>query len=80
MSRKPNTRQVVPKGDGTWNVKDPNASRASSNHRTQAEATERARTILNNSGGGELTVRGRNGQVRQKNTVAPGNDPYPPKG
>ena len=35
--------------------------------------------MLGNQGGGELIVKGRNGQFRSKDTVFPGNDPLPPR-
>ena len=37
-----------------------------------AEAMTRAREILRNLGGGELIVKGRDGQIRLKDTVAGG--------
>lgn len=74
----PNRRHVVPTEDG-WAVRAPGASRASSKHDTQAEAINAARRIVGNSGGGEVTVHGRNGQIRDSDTVAPGNDPNPPR-
>jgi hypothetical protein len=38
------------------------------------------KAMLGNQGGGEITVQGVNGQFRQKDTVAPGNDPTSSKG
>ena len=35
--------------------------------------------MLGNQGGGELIVKGVNGQFRSKDTVFPGNDPFPPR-
>ncbi len=35
--------------------------------------------MLENQGGGELTVKGRDQKIRSKDTIAPGNDPHPPK-
>lgn len=77
----PNRRTASPGGpaDRPWQVVAPGAERASSLHRTQREAVERAREIVANSGGGEVTIKGRNGQIRDSDTVAPGNDPSPPK-
>lgn len=63
-------RHVVPNPGGGWDVKAENAKRASSHHETQAEAIERAREIIRNKGGGELSVHGEDGQIRQKDTVA----------
>jgi hypothetical protein len=74
-----NRRNVTPSGDGNWAVHRPGASRASSVHRTQAQAIERARESLENTGGGELTVHGRDGRIRDSDTIAPGHDPNPPK-
>jgi hypothetical protein len=55
------------------------SSRASSVHKTQKEAADKAKTMLQNSGGGELSIKGIDGKIRSKDTVPPGNDPNPPK-
>jgi hypothetical protein len=72
-------RTVSRRSDGTWANKRNDASKASSLHNTQREAEEAARQMLQNQGGGELTTLGVNGQIRSKDTIAPGNDPNPPK-
>jgi len=36
-------------------------------------------TLLGNQGGGELSIKGRDGRIRSKDTIAPGNDPFPPR-
>jgi hypothetical protein len=72
-------RTISRRADGTWENKRNDASRASSIHRTQANAIDAARGMLGNRGGGELTVKGRNGRIRSKDTIAPGNDPFPPR-
>jgi hypothetical protein len=74
-----NNRHVVPNKDGGWDVKAPSASRASAHTDTQAQAVNRAREIVHNAGGGEVRIHGRNGQIRDSDTVAPGNDPNPPR-
>ena len=74
-----NNRHVVPNPDGGWDVKKPGADRASSHHRTQREAEQRAKEIVRNAGGGEVRIHDRKGQIRDSDTVAPGNDPHPPK-
>lgn len=66
--------------DDGWAVTKPGSDRASAVLPTQAEAITRATEILTNDGGGELRVHGRNGQLRDQRTIAPGNDPHPPKG
>ena len=77
MSR--NQRHVIPSPRGGWDVKKPNASRASSNKPTQKEAIARAREILSNDGGGELVIHRSDGTIRDSDTVPPGNDPFPPR-
>lgn len=74
-----NERHVTPNPDGGWDVVKPGANRASSHHDTQAQASDRAREIVGNSGGGEVVIHGRNNQIRDSDTVAPGNDPNPPR-
>jgi Uncharacterized protein conserved in bacteria (DUF2188) len=76
---KRNERHVVSNPDGGWNVESPNSQRASARRTTQADAIDRAREILKNGGGGEIVIHGRDGQIRDSGTVAPGNDPNPPR-
>ena len=73
-----NDRYVVKHSDG-WAVKAGGAERASSVHRTQREAEQIAKKTVNNLGGGEVRIQGRDGKWRDSDTVAPGNDPNPPK-
>lgn len=74
-----NSRDVVSNPNGGWDVVKPNASRASAHTDTQAEAIDRAREIVGNAGGGEVRIHGRDGRIRDSDTVAPGNDPNPPR-
>lgn len=78
MSNKSNNRIVYKRSSGDWVNKKNSAGKASSVHGTQQEAVEAAREMLKNQGGGELTTKGLNGQIRSKDTIAPGNDPIPP--
>ena len=73
-----NDRYVVKHPDG-WAVKAAGADRASSVHKTQGEAERAAKDTVQNLGGGEVRIQGRNGKWRDSDTVAPGNDPNPPK-
>jgi len=75
----PNDRHVVPSPDGGWDVEKPGGSRASAHRGTQSDAIDRAREIVRNAGGGEIVIHGVNGQIRDKDTVPPGNDPNPPR-
>ncbi len=72
-------RTVSRRPDGTWENKRNDAEKASSLHKTQKEAEQAAREMLRNQGGGELTTKGVDGKIRSKDTIAPGNDPNPPK-
>lgn len=67
-------RNVVPNPDGGWDVTGA-GSRRSDHKPTQAEAIQRAKEIVHNAGGGEVTIHGRDGKIRAKDTVDPGNDP-----
>lgn len=72
-------RHVVPNPEGGWDVKKPGSSRSSGHSRTQQEAVDRARSIVENQGGGEVRIHGRDGRIRDSDTIAPGNDPNPPR-
>ena len=72
---KPQDRVVTKRPDGKWANQRNDADRASSVHETQREAFGAARENLRNQGGGEVTVQGRDGQFRAKDTIAPGRDP-----
>ncbi len=76
---KKNDRIVFKRNDGNWVNKKISSDKASSLHKTQKEAEQTARKMLKNSGGGELITKGLNGKIRSKDTIAPGNDPIPPK-
>ncbi|WP_280410276.1 DUF2188 domain-containing protein [Nocardia brasiliensis] len=75
---KPNKIHVQPRPDGKWEAAKPNASRASAVKPTQQEAINRGRELLGKDGG-ELIIHGRDGRIRDSDTIAPGNDPNPPR-
>ncbi len=79
MSKKQD-RTVSKRPDGKWENKRNDATRASSVHDTQKDAIDAAKSNLANQGGGEVTIKGKDGTFRAKDTVKPGNDPHPPKG
>ena len=64
---------VVPVGD-LWVVKVGGVEK-SERYALQSTAITFARTWLRMSGGGELVILGEDGKIRDKDTVAPGNDP-----
>ena len=74
-----NGRMVYRRSDGSWVNKRNDSQRASSVHSTQQDAENAAREMLKNQGGGDLTTKGKNGQIRSKDTIAPGKDTCPPK-
>lgn len=72
-------RTVFRREDGKWVNQRDAASRPAGVHDTQKAAAEEARGMLKNQGGGELTIHGVDGKIRSKDTIAPGNDPNPPR-
>ena len=77
---KPQDRVVSKRPDGQWANQRIDAGRASSVHETQRAAIDAARGNLRNQGGGEVTIQGRDGRFRDKDTIAPGHDSFPPRG
>lgn len=72
-------RTVFRDKGGQWVNKRNDANKVSSRHSTQAEAEHSAKEMLKNQGGGELTIKGRDGKIRSEDTIPPGNDPFPPR-
>ncbi|WP_083233576.1 DUF2188 domain-containing protein [Planctopirus hydrillae] len=66
--------------DGRWAEKKVDGDRAGSVSDRQSDAIHIAKDKVRRDGGGEVTIQGVDGKIRAKDTVAPGNDPYPPKG
>lgn len=62
---------VVPDRSGGWEVVQPGAKRPDSAHRTQKDAEKRAREIVTKRGGGEVLVHGRDGRIKDSDTIAP---------
>ena len=67
---------VVPHNEG-WAVRREGASRVSSIHDTQGDASQAARQTAR-SQGGETFIHRPNGEIRDRNSY--GNDPFPPRG
>ncbi len=70
-------QHVVPYGD-EWAVRGSGNSRVTSVHDTQREAINAGREVARNQGG-ELLIHGRNGQIRERDSVG-NNDNFPPRG
>jgi hypothetical protein len=71
-------RHVVKDGSG-WAVKRPGVSEPESRHRTQRAAEHQAKRQVGREGGGEVRIHGRDGRIRDSDTVPPGRDPFPPR-
>ncbi len=61
-----NTRTVQPKSGGGWQV---TGGDAAYDVQSQEQGVERATQDLLRSGGGELLIKGRDGEVREQNTI-----------
>lgn len=73
-----NNHWISQREDGQWADKREGAERASGLHDTQQEAFEAARdTALRE--GGEVFIKNRDGQIRERNTYGKEDD-FPPKG
>jgi hypothetical protein len=72
-------RVISQRPDGQWANKRNDADKASSLHGTQKDAIKTAKDMLGKQGGGELITKGTDGKIRSKDTIAPGNDPNPPR-
>ncbi len=46
---------------------------------TQGGAEKIAKQLASRSGGGEVVIHGRDGRIRDKDTVPPAHDPFPPR-
>lgn len=74
------TDRMIYQKDGKWLNKANGNSRASTAHDTQKDAYSSAKYMLQKTGGGEITIKNKNGLIREKNTISPGNDPKEIKG
>ena len=72
-------RTVYHRADGKWANKRNDAGKASGVHGSQGAAEREAKAMLRNQGGGELTTMGMDHKIRSKDTIPPGNDPFPPR-
>jgi hypothetical protein len=75
----PKNYHVTKRPDNQWQYKLPGAQRPSGLASTQAEAEKAAKDSAKKSGGGEITIHRPDGKIRDRDTIAPANDPYPPK-
>jgi hypothetical protein len=69
-----NDRIVYQRHNGDWVNKKTRADKASGIHSTQGAAAREAKQMLQNSGGGELIIKGLDGKIWSKDTIAPGHE------
>jgi len=79
MVKKNNNYHVVPHKENGWAIKKAGADRVSAYAPTQRAAEKTAKTYSLNSGGGEVVIHRRDGKIRDKDTMHPAKDPFPPK-
>lgn len=60
---------VVPASKGAWEVVEPGAPAAHSQHPTRREALAKAKDLLHQHGGGEAVIHGRDGRIRESDRV-----------
>lgn len=65
--------EVVPNAGGGWDVTS-KGGRVAAHADTQAQAIARAKQIVRNKGGGEVTIVGRDGRIQAGDSVAPGDE------
>ena len=70
---------VIKNREGDWVVRKAGAERASGSFDSQRDAEKAAKRFASNAGGGEVRIHDRNGKIRDSDTVAPANDPNPPR-
>src|SRR5262245_8494620 len=66
---------VVPQSSA-WALREEGSARALRVFKTQREAVEAARKLINASNGGDIVVHGRNGRIRGVDTYALGGDGF----
>jgi len=69
---------VVPDSEKGWAVKKEGTKRATFSP-TQRSAEKIAKQRASNTGGGEVVIHRRDGKIRDKDTMAPARDPFPPR-
>lgn len=77
MARR-NNYHVTPHSNRGWSVRREGGDRRTFSP-TQKSAEKIAKQYATNSGGGEVVIHGRDGRIRDKDTMAPARDPFPPR-
>ncbi|MBU2235573.1 DUF2188 domain-containing protein [Patescibacteria group bacterium] len=74
-----NYHVIKDKKTGDWKATRENAQKSAGIFQSQRDAEKAAKIMSANSGGGEVRIHGLDGEIRDSDTVPPGNDPNPPK-
>lgn len=69
----------VVRRDDQWGALLEGSERVSALKDTQREAEQKAKGFAASSGGGEVRIHGLDGKIRDSDTVAPADDPFPPR-
>lgn len=69
-------RIVYREDDGSWVNKAQDPDRSSSTHDTLLKAMDAARKMLRNEGGGQLTIKGEDGSIKDTSMVSPAASNY----
>jgi len=69
-----NRRDVSPNGRNGWKVTEPGRARPTATSSTQAGAEREAKRQVRDAGGGQVYIRNPRGQIRDADTVRPGNE------
>jgi hypothetical protein len=69
---------VLKNKSGEWTVKRAGSERASGTYNMQRQAERAAKKLAANSGGGEVRIHGRDGRIRDSDTIS-ATDPFPPR-
>ncbi len=70
---------VIKNKEGDWTVRKAGSGRVSAVFSKQNVAEKVAKKFAARSGGGEVRIHNRIGQIRDSDTVPPANDPCPPR-
>ena len=79
VGMKKSNYNIFKTNDG-WKSKRQDADKSFRIFPTQKEAIDATKKVLNNNNGGELIIHGHDGKIREKNTILPAVDPFPPRG
>jgi hypothetical protein len=74
MTGNQNRRDVSPDGKGAWKVTQPGKTTPTAKAPTQSKAETIAKTQTDKAGGGQVYIHRPNGQIRDADTVKPGNE------